>query len=201
MCRFSCIIFILLLFISGCDKNDISVIGVNYDFGKSDFSFTLLLKNETTSLLVFPVSMRKQLQSIKENNGVLEIDDCNKEFKSVEEMFSFRDSKISLDDELHTDFFSTLHLIPILPGHRFLYTGHIAYKDIAQQNLQKLSCISIKLHYGIAKSWKLRTYEDFIVTDGSMKNKMIQIPLSGLQRIDIKEIPSLLSEHIWDFEE
>lgn len=193
--------FIVLSFfvIVSCDNGELEIKRVNYRYSASMVTFSVEMENTTNHILLFPGSMRDQIRQLKNYRNEITLNECKLEFKNAKEMISFERSKTSLDDEKHTDVFSYMFINPVFPGDKCVYDGHIEYKEIPREEIEKKK-IKIQLKYGKAAgktSDKTNEYS-YQGTDKRMRTKEFILTLSKENQVKRFDIPDVIQGPVWD---
>ena len=189
MHRFKLIIAITIFAMSfaSCSVGKIRMVGTNYEFRKNYFSIEIVYENQTDKVLIFPYAyFASSFHSICEEKSAIVIDECNANFKNLEEMVNMqlKETPINKNDNM-----SYLKLLAVQPGHRFIYSNTIPFSDFPKQKILDKGQIKIQLDFGMANEIE---YDNFgkIIASGPVKKYMETINLVGESRNDLCDLPT-----------
>ena len=189
MHRFKLIIAITIFAMSfaSCSVGKIRMVGTNYEFRKNYFSIEIVYENQTDKVLIFPYAyFASSFHPIYEEKSAIVIDECNANFKNLEEMVNMqlKETPINKNDNM-----SYLQLLAVQPGQRFIYSKTIPYSKFPKQKILDKGQIKIQLDFGMANKIE---YDSFgkIIASGPVKKHTETIKLVGESRNDLGELPT-----------
>ena len=189
MHRLKLIIAITILAISfaSCSAGKIHMLGTNYEFRKNYFSIEIVYENQSDKVLIFPYAyFASSFHPIYEEKSAIVIDECNANFKNLEEMVNMqlKETPINKNDNM-----SYLQLLAVQPGHRFIYSNTIPYSKFPKQKILDKGQIKIQLDFGIANKIEYDSFGKRIAS-GAVNKYMETINLVGESRNDLGELPT-----------
>ena len=178
---------ILAISFASCSAKKIRMVGTNYEFRKNYFSIEIVYENQSDKVLIFPYAyFASSFHPICEEKSAIVIDECNANFKNLEEMVNMqlKETPINKNDNM-----SYLNLLAVQPGHRFIYSKTIPYSKFPKQKILDKGQIKIQLDFGMANKIE---YDSFgkIIASGPVKKHTETIKLIGESRNDLGELPT-----------
>ena len=185
--------------IDSCDNKELEIKRLNYRYTVNSVYFFVEMKNTTDYILLFPSSMRDQLRQVKNGNNEILLNECKLDFKNAKEMIAFEESKVSLDDEKHTDVFSCMFINSVFPGDTCVYSGYINYAEIPREEIERKT-IKILLKYGkgVSNTSDETKEYSYIGTDKRVKTKKITLTLPIENQVSRFDIPDVQYGPVWD---
>ena len=189
MHRFKLIIAISVLAMSfvSCSAGKIRMVGTNYEFRNNYFSIEIVYENQTDKVLIFPYAyFASSFHPIYEEKSAIVIDECNANFKNLEEMVNMqlKETPINKNDNM-----SYLQLLAVQPGQRFIYSKTIPYSKFPKQKILDKGQVKIHLDFGMANEIEYDNFEK-IIASGPVKKHTETIKLVVESRNDLGELPT-----------